>query len=152
MRRRRSPLTAMLIAAATALAACGGGGGATADDEPATAEPIPGTDLKRLTLTPRAEQRLDIRTATVSGRPGGGQASGARPATKAIPYSAVMYGTDGATFAYTTPRPHVYVRAPIRVVRIAGDLALLAGGPPIGTRVVSVGAAELYGEELGVGH
>ena len=34
----------------------------------------------------------------------------------------------------------------------SSDLAVLTGGPAAGTAVVSVGAAELYGTEFGVGH
>ena len=45
----------------------------------------------------------------------------------------------------------VYVRAPIDVIRIDGDRALLSDGPPLGTEVVTVGAAELLGTEYEVG-
>ena len=77
-------------------------------------------------------------------------ASGA--ASIAIPYAAVLYDPDGATFTYTSPEPLVFVRQDITIDRIDGDLAYLTEGPPSGTAVVVVGAAELFGTELGVDH
>ena len=35
---------------------------------------------------------------------------------------------------------------------IDGDVAVLSSGPPVGTRIVTVGVAELFGTEFGVGH
>lgn len=67
-----------------------------------------------------------------------------------IPYAAVVYTPLGDTWVYTNPEPLVYVRRPIVVDYIAGDLAYLTVGPPTGTRVVTVGSAELYGAETGV--
>ena len=34
------------------------------------------------------------------------------------------------------------------VARVAGDLAVLSSGPSVGTQVVSVGVAELFGTEF----
>jgi hypothetical protein len=31
-------------------------------------------------------------------------------------------------------------------------VAVLSSGPPVGTRIVTVGVAELFGTEFGVGH
>jgi len=45
----------------------------------------------------------------------------------------------------------VFVRTQVRVDRIDGDVALLLDGPPSGTSVVTVGLAELFGAETGVG-
>lgn len=134
----------LALAACLAVAGCGGSTAAESHEEPAKVDAVAGTDLKRLTLTPRAAQRLGIRTTGV-GTAGSG-------AAKTIPYSAVIYDQNGKTFAYTAPNPLVYVRAPIAVRSIADGVAVLSAGPPRGTAVVTVGAAELYGEELGVGH
>ena len=41
-------------------------------------------------------------------------------------------------------------KAEIRVDRIAGDRVLLEDGPPAGTKVVTVGAGEVYGTELDI--
>jgi hypothetical protein len=62
----------------------------------------------------------------------------------------VLYDADGRTYTYTSPKPLVFVRHPIRVIRIQGARALLSSGPPAGTRVVTVGSQELYGSEYDV--
>jgi hypothetical protein len=67
-----------------------------------------------------------------------------------IPYDAVIYAADGSTFAYTSPKPLIFVRAQIRVGDIRGDAAQLLSGPPKGTAVVTVGSQELYGTEYEV--
>ena len=63
----------------------------------------------------------------------------------------MLYDPDGDTWTYTSPKPLVFVRAPIDVDRIDGDTALLsersAGRAPT---VVTVGAAELLGTEYEV--
>jgi hypothetical protein len=86
-----------------------------------------------------------VRTVSVTPERGG-------PAvpTPAISYAAVVYDPDGGTFTYTNPRPLVYVRHKIVVDDIEDDLAYLRRGPPVGTRVVTVGAGELLGVEEGV--
>lgn len=107
---------------------------------PAQVKSIPGTDTKAVVLTERAAQRLDIQTAPV-----------ALGHSLVIPYAAVMYDVDGATWVYVNPEPLVYVRHQIVVNLIAGDQAMLSSGPPVGTTVVTRGAAELFGVEFGVG-
>jgi hypothetical protein len=70
---------------------------------------------------------------------------------KVIPYAAVLYDIDGKEWVYTSPEPLVYVRAPIVVDYIDGDLAVLSDGPPAGTEIVTAGASELFGAEAGIG-
>jgi hypothetical protein len=41
-----------------------------------------------------------------------------------------------------------FERQRIGIERIVGDLAVLSEGPPVGTPVVTVGAALLYGAEI----
>jgi hypothetical protein len=142
VRRTTASAITLLVIAAGAIAGCGnsssdGSGGG----DPATVEPIKGTDLSRVTLTANAAKRLGIRTAQV--RDGRGQ-------RKIVPYGAVLYTADGATFTYTSPEPLVYVRAPIKVARIDGAEALLSTGPPVGSAVVTVGSQELFGSEYEV--
>ena len=62
----------------------------------------------------------------------------------------MLYDAEGETFTYTSPSRLTFVRRPIDVARIAGAVALLEAGPPAGTAVVTVGAAELFGTEYGV--
>ena len=120
---------------------------ATSGEEPATVEQVEGSeDVSRLTLTPKAVERLGIQTAPVR------EETVAGKRRKVVPYGAVLYLADGTTSVYATSAPNVYVREPITVDLIAGDRAILSAGPAVGTVVVSVGAAELYGTETGVGH
>jgi hypothetical protein len=115
--------------------------------EPATVEHVEGSEeVSRLTLTPKAVERLGIQTTPLS------EATVAGKKRKVIPYGAVLYGADGKTSVYVTPAPNTYVRAPITVDFIQGDRAVLTTGPAAGTAIVTVGAAELYGTETGVGH
>jgi hypothetical protein len=77
--------------------------------------------------------------------------SGSGETRKIIPYSAVLYDPSGKTWVYTNPTELDFVRQPIQIETIAGEDVILGDGPPTGTPVVTVGAAELYGTEFGVG-
>jgi hypothetical protein len=67
-----------------------------------------------------------------------------------IPYSAVIYSATGQTFAFTNVAPLRFVETPITVATISRNFAYLSTGPAAGTKVVSVGAEELYGIQTGV--
>jgi ABC-type oligopeptide transport system substrate-binding subunit len=109
--------------------------------EPSTLEPVKGNDdLQRVTFTAEGAKRVDLQTAAV-------RRSGAQ---KVVPYAALIYDPEGKTYVYTSPKPLEYLRAEVKVDRIEGDRVLLSRGPPAGTRVVTVGAAEVYGTELEV--
>jgi hypothetical protein len=69
-----------------------------------------------------------------------------------IPYAAVVYDSDGKTWAYTSPKALTFERSPITVAAIEGDQATLSNGPADGTEVVTVGGAELLGVEAGIGY
>ena len=105
-------------------------------------EAIGDTGVKRLTLTDKAVERLAITTAPVTEDL---TASGAATGKLLIPYSALLYLPDGTTIAYTNPEGHAYVREMVTVESIRGDQAVLTAGPPVGTAVVTAGAAELWG-------
>jgi hypothetical protein len=76
--------------------------------------------------------------------------SGDETQRKVIPYAAVLYGVHGETWVYTNPEPLVFVRSPITIDYIDGDLAILSEGPEVGTTIVTLGATELLGAETGV--
>jgi hypothetical protein len=97
--------------------------------------------LKQLTLSEKAAERLGVETAEITG-------SGS---SLRVPYGAVIYDAQGLTWSYVNIAPLVYLRAEIKVERIDGDAAILSAGPAAGTAVVTTGAAELYGAEIGVG-
>ena len=142
-------LTAAILAVLCLnLVACGGASQAAPREAPAKVEAIEGSEFNRITLTQRAAERLDIQSEVVREEAVDG-------ATKlVVPYAAVIYGVHGETWAYTrhTGADSLsFVRTPLTVERIEGDLAILAEGPELGTEVITVGAAELYGADTGVG-
>ena len=63
----------------------------------------------------------------------------------------MLYDEHGDTWTFTSPEPLTFVRRRIEIDRIEGGRAVLQEGPATGTTVVTVGAAELLGAELGVG-
>jgi len=76
-------------------------------------------------------------------------AGGAR---SVVPYGALLYDVNGDAWVYISTAAGTYQRAPVVVDYIEDDQAVLLDGPDEGTPVVSVGAAELFGTEFGVGH
>jgi hypothetical protein len=142
-RRARAMLVTVLVLLSFAATACGE---APSDehviDDPVTVAEIDGSDVAHLTLTGGAEQRLDITTATVE------QSGG----MSVIPAGAVIIDPTGGFWVYTSPEPLAFVRAPVEIDHEADGLAYLVDGPAVGTTVVALGAAELYGAESGIGH
>ncbi|HZA86365.1 MAG TPA: hypothetical protein VE466_05760 [Acidimicrobiales bacterium] len=137
-------LITLLALAALAPAACSesAGGGASGGDAAATIQEVDGTDLVRVTLAPGAAERLGLEMGVVRQVPDGGTA---------VPYAAVVYDPNGDTWVYTSPKDRTFVREPITVTSISGEEAFLSSGPEIGTEVVTVGTAELYGAEQEIG-
>lgn len=74
--------------------------------------------------------------------------SGNNEKHKVVPYSAVYYDGKSDAWVYVNTKPLVFERQRIAVKRVEGDLAVLSEGPPVGTAVVTVGAALLYGAEI----
>jgi len=137
----------ILIAGVVSLSACGqastGYDYETATHhEPAKLEPIKGTDLQRVIFDAEAAERVGLQTAPV--RQNGQETI--------IPYDAVIYTADGNTVAYRSPEPLTYVRHEIDIDRVDGDSVVLSDGPPVGTEVVTVGAAEVYGTDFEIAH
>ena len=71
---------------------------------------------------------------------------------KVVPYSAILYDAHGQAWVYTNPEPLAFVRHRVTIEHVDDDKAVLGDGPDVGTKIVTVGAAELFGAELGVGH
>ena len=133
----------LVIGAAAILAGCATA--IPAEAPPALIKPVAGSQIPVLQLTEHAIQRLGIVTRPVRQTTTAGQ-----PAREVIPYSAVVYDHDGSTWTYVNNATRTYERKPITVTDINGDLALLSAGPPAGTQVVTVGAAELLGTEYNI--
>jgi hypothetical protein len=112
-------------------------------ERPAVLEPTGTSGVSRVVLSQSAAERLNIRTAPVTS-----MGLSRRPRA-AIPYTAVLYDTNGDAWTYTSPEPLVFVREDVSVARVQGGKAILARGPPVGTAVVTVGQVELWGIEYG---
>jgi hypothetical protein len=67
---------------------------------------------------------------------------------RVAPYGAVYYDAQGTAWVYVNPKPLVFERQRIVIERVVGDLAVLSDGPSVGTEVVTVGTALLYGAEV----
>lgn len=133
------PINRLIIAVllvAGLLSACAPKSEAVEKISPSSLEPIEGTDLSRVILTEKAAERIDVQTAPVSGN--------------TVPFAAVIYDIEGNTWVYTNPEPLTFVRAPIVIDYIEGDMAYLTEGLGSGITVVTVGVAEIYGTETGV--
>lgn len=113
--------------------------------EPAEILKTDGAEFNRVILSEKAAQRLDIQTAPVREE----QVNGTPRLV--IPYAAVLYGLHGETWAYTSPKSHTFVRQLITIDSIEGDKVILSNGPAVGTQVATVGVAELYGADTGIG-
>jgi hypothetical protein len=106
--------------------------------EPAHLEEVEGSELQRVTFTREGADRTGLRTDIV-------QRDGAQ---RVVPYASLIYDGEGKTWVYTLRRPLTFQRAEVRVGRVERDRAVIAEGPPAGSRVVTVGASEVYGAEL----
>ncbi|HYO34339.1 MAG TPA: hypothetical protein VES21_15970 [Nocardioidaceae bacterium] len=136
----RSCLVPVAVLAGTiAVASC-------ASVEPTVHEPIPAVEIKdgadesapkTLTLTPDAVRRLQIETVVVED-------------PTAIPYTGVVYDKTGAPWVYSSPQERTYIRVPVAIDRVVGDMAEVSAGPGAGTVVVTRAAINLYGAETGV--
>jgi hypothetical protein len=137
---RHSPrwIAGTLIASLGLLSAC-----ATVE-EPSAAE-TGGAAVKgngQVVVEAEAMERLDIQTTSVQ--------NAARGSQLVVPYAAVVYGADGETWAYESPKDRTFQRATIIIDRIDGGKAFLSDGPRPGTQVVIQGAQELLGVEIGI--
>ncbi len=148
MQRTGSWTVVMAIVATLAFAACQRTPEAAHAVKPAHVEHIEGSELSRVTLTPKAMERLDIQSLFVREA----RVSRSPSPRKVVPYAAVLYDPTGRTWVYTRPEPQTFVRHEIVVDYIVGDLAVLSDGPPVGTAIVTVGATELFGAEFEIGH
>jgi hypothetical protein len=140
MTRNRLFLTGFALAA-LALGGCNNATTSAPKVEAITIEEQEPSGHKVLTLSEKAAERLGVETAAVDGN----------GSAMSIPYAAIVYDAEGKTWTYVTTQPLVYERAEVTVDEIAGDIARISAGPPAGSQVVTVGAAELYGAEIGVG-
>jgi hypothetical protein len=108
--------------------------------EPAALEtPGPGQPA-RVTLTEEAVDRVALQTTEVKmlGK------------DLTVHHAALVFDKAGKPWVFTVVGPRTYVRAAIGIKEVQDNLVTLSAGPPAGTQVVTVGAIELWGAELGI--
>ena len=107
--------------------------------EPASVEPIEGSELSRVYLTEDAARRIGLETAAVARR-------GDRTA---VPESAIRVDVEWEPPGSIPHRSLVFVWAPRGDRdRYEDGSAYLTAGPAPGTEVASIGVPELVGSEL----
>ena len=107
---------------------------------PATLGSADAAGVKTVTFTADAAQRVRLQTSPVAAAGGG----------VAVEYAALIYDKKGQSWVYTVPQPLTFLRMKVTVDRIEKNRATLSVGPAPGVRVVTTGAAEVYGAELDI--
>jgi RND family efflux transporter MFP subunit len=69
-----------------------------------------------------------------------------------VPEASVLYDIHGDTWVYEDLGGNAYARRRVQIARHAGDRVVIARGLTQGIKVVTAGAAELFGTEFGAGH
>lgn len=114
-----------------------------AHSKPAQVDAIAGSSLKKVTLTPKAAERLGVQIdevrADMSGR-------------RIVPYTAVLYDLTGGTWVYVHSDPMVFVRQAVTIDTIKGNNVYLSDGPSLGTKVLAAAVPQVFGTEAKVGH
>jgi hypothetical protein len=111
--------------------------------KPARVEATADAKIKKVTLTPKAAERLGIQIDEVRVDPAG---------RRIVPYASVLYDLTGGTWVYVHTDPMTFVREAVRIDTIKGENAYLNDGPPAGTKVLAAGVPQVFGAEVGVGH
>ena len=114
-----------------------------AEDKPAQVEDTADATIKKVTLAPKAAERLGIQIDEVRVEPAG---------RRVVPYSAILYGLTGQAWVYISVDPLTFVRGAVTIDTIKGENVYLSDGPPPGTKVLAAGVQQVFGAEVGVGH
>ena len=110
---------------------------------PARVEATLDAKIKKITLTPKAAERLGIQIDEVRVDPSG---------RRIVPYASVLYDLTGKTWVYISADPLTFFRGAVEIDTIKGDNVYLTDGPPAGTRVLATGVPQVFGAEVKVGH
>lgn len=137
---RRLGAAAAAVVVAVALGACSNSGEEDTAEEHAPSTLTQVGDVMQVTLTEDAAGRLEVETARTRSMAG----------QTVVPYAALIYDGDGASWVYTVAEPLSYLRKPVVIDSIEGDQVRLSSGLPPGVDVLTVGASEVYGSELGI--
>ncbi|MGH7494828.1 MAG: hypothetical protein ACREOO_20845 [bacterium] len=101
-----------------------------------------GPAVYRVRLTAKRAEQLGIETAPVREEKMSGVLR------KVIPAAAIIRDQKGDSWIFKSPDSLVFIQDRISVDRLDGELAILSSGPPVGTSVVTAGAAELFSDEF----
>jgi hypothetical protein len=115
----------------------------TTGKAPASVEAATDAKIKKITLTPKAAERLGILMDEVRADPSG---------RLIVPYGSVLYDLSGKAWVYISAEPLTFVRGPVEIDTIKGDNVYLSDGPPVGTKVLAAGVPQVFGTEVKVGH
>jgi hypothetical protein len=56
---------------------------------------------------------------------------------------------NGGTWVYEVVGEHKFTRRRVQIKYVVDSNAVLASGPPVGSKIVTQGAIELFGTEMG---
>ena len=110
---------------------------------PARVEATNDAKIMKVTLTPKAAERLGVLIDEVRADPSG---------RRIVPYASVLYDLTGKTWVYISADPLTFVRGAVVIDTIKGDNVYLTDGPPAGTKVLAAGVPQVFGTEVKVGH
>jgi hypothetical protein len=110
---------------------------------PARVEATSDAKIMKVTLTPKAAERLGVVIDEVRVDPSG---------RLIVPYASVLYDLTGKTWVYISADPLTFARGAVVIDTIKGDNVYLTEGPPAGTKVLAAGVPQVFGSEVKVGH
>jgi hypothetical protein len=140
---RAAILNAVAVVAATiVLAGCSTSSSTASQPPTARLVQVPGSSQPSIVLTQLGAERIGLKTAAVSGVPGG---------EEAFPYAALLYEPNGQAAVYVATGPLTFTRAFVTVDTIVGNVVTVKSGVTPGLRVATDGAEELLGVQNGVG-
>jgi len=138
---RRTVLGCIVAIAVATSAGCAEIESVTAEPyEPAALESTGPDKPARITLTDEAVDRVALQTTEVK----------TLGKDLTVDHAALVFDKAGKPWVFTVVGPRTYVRAAIGIKETQDGVVIMSSGPPVGTQVVTVGAIELWGAELGI--
>jgi hypothetical protein len=143
---RRTTLRKAVLGCVVAVAVATPAG--CAEIESVTAEPYEPAALEstgpdkpaRVILTEEAVDRVALQTTEVK----------ALGKDLTVDHAALVFDKAGKPWVFSVVGPRTYIRATVTIKEVEDNVVTLSAGPPAGTQVVTVGAIELWGAELGI--
>ena len=138
---RKAVLGCVVAVAVATSAGCAEIESVTAEPyEPAALESTGPDKPARVILTEEAVERVALQTTEVK----------ALGKDLTVDHAALVFDKAGKPWVFSVVGPRTYVRATVTIKEVQDNVVTLSAGPPVGTQVVTVGAIELWGAELGI--